>query len=321
MGEDPLHLFVDSGPGVKEYLLESQLSLLNLSKVREVDLIPADIQEEVNFRSSAMWDCGQQFDQAILSQLAKEGCLSNISRLDILLSREDISRNLWKDFMPAMVNLLELNITVLERKAGSLQNEEYIYGYLEEIVSITKAARLELTILSENKRIKKFGKVLYSDNIRQLHVSAPCTFSLVLAMKNLTDITMEMAGSEAEGSKKDCCSYQGSKMDDRRIHRAGLCIINLGTLFARCPRLQNFNGVYIGDFPMFPTPRRKKTKEAKEINHFSNWNAKMKPLFYEEYLCSGGWLDKKTWCSKRWFCRQPSIPGQYGRDRLPPYLL
>ena len=116
--EDPLHLFVDSGPGVKEYLLESQLSLLNLSKVREVDLIPVNIQEEINFRSSAMWDCGQQFDQAILSQLAKEGCLSNISRLDILLSREDISRNLWKDFMPAMVNLMELNITVLERKAG-----------------------------------------------------------------------------------------------------------------------------------------------------------------------------------------------------------
>ena len=61
----------------------------------------------------------------------------------------------------------------------SLQNEEYIYGYLEEIVSITKAARLQLTILSENKRIKKFGKVLYSDNIRQVHVSAPCTFRLV----------------------------------------------------------------------------------------------------------------------------------------------
>ena len=47
------------------------------------------------------------------------------------------------------------------------------------MVSITKASRLELTILSENKRIKKFGKVLYSDNIRQLHVSAPCTFRLV----------------------------------------------------------------------------------------------------------------------------------------------
>ena len=61
-----------------------------------------------------MWDCGQAFDQAILSQLSSQGSLSNIFRLDILLSREDISRNLWKDFMPAMVSLVELNITVLE---------------------------------------------------------------------------------------------------------------------------------------------------------------------------------------------------------------
>ena len=116
--EDPLHLFVDSGAEVKEYLLETQLSLLNLSKVRELDLIPANIQEEINFRSSAMWDCGQQFDQAILSQLSRADCLSNISRLNILLSREDLTRYLWKYYMPRMVNLLELNITVLERKAG-----------------------------------------------------------------------------------------------------------------------------------------------------------------------------------------------------------
>ena len=65
-----------------------------------------------------MFDCGQQFDQAILSQLSGQGSLNHLARLDILLSREDISRNLWKNFMPAMVNLQRLNITVLERKAG-----------------------------------------------------------------------------------------------------------------------------------------------------------------------------------------------------------
>ena len=65
-----------------------------------------------------MWDCGQAFDRALLHQLSAQGSLGNISRLNILLSREDISRNLWKDFIPAMVNLAELNVTVLERKAG-----------------------------------------------------------------------------------------------------------------------------------------------------------------------------------------------------------
>ena len=48
-----------------------------------------------------MWDCSQQMDQ---------DCLANISRLDILLCREDLSRSLWKD-------LVELNIMVLDRKA------------------------------------------------------------------------------------------------------------------------------------------------------------------------------------------------------------
>ena len=56
------------------------------------------------------------------------------------------------------------------------QNYEFIYGDLEEIVAITKAKRLQLTILSENKRIKKLGKVLHSDHIQHLHISAPCTF-------------------------------------------------------------------------------------------------------------------------------------------------
>ena len=71
-----------------------------------------------SLRSSGMWDCGQQLDLSILSELATQGCLRNISRLDILLSMENISRKLWKVFMPAMVSLVELNITVLERKAG-----------------------------------------------------------------------------------------------------------------------------------------------------------------------------------------------------------
>ena len=65
-------------------------------------------------RSSVMWNCGQEFDLALLWKLNTDGCLSNISRLDILLGRENLSRNLWKNFMPAMVSLVELNITVLE---------------------------------------------------------------------------------------------------------------------------------------------------------------------------------------------------------------
>ena len=56
------------------------------------------------------------------------------------------------------------------------QREEYVYGYLEEIVKVSKAPRLNLRILSENKRIKNIPKLLASDYVEQLHVSASCTF-------------------------------------------------------------------------------------------------------------------------------------------------
>ena len=41
--DDPLSLFVDSDSAVKQYIIESQMSLLSLSKVRELDLVPVNI--------------------------------------------------------------------------------------------------------------------------------------------------------------------------------------------------------------------------------------------------------------------------------------
>ena len=139
-------------------------------------------------------------------------------------------------------------------------------------------------------------------------------------MKNLTEVTIEM--SKPEGGSKDCCSYQGSRMDDRRIHRNGLCVINLGTLFGRCPRLENFNGINIGKIPMFPTSHQStKDKDKGPVNDFGKWSRKLKPLFHEEYLRNGGrFKEMKPWASKRWFFRQPSVPIEYGKNRLPSYM-
>ena len=41
--QDPLSLFVDSSFELKQYTIESQLSLVYLSKVRELDLVPVNI--------------------------------------------------------------------------------------------------------------------------------------------------------------------------------------------------------------------------------------------------------------------------------------
>ena len=75
--------------------------------------------------------------------------------------------------------MLENSVSIKPPCFRALQTDEFIYGFLEEIVSTTRASRLNLTIHSQNQRIKKLEKVLCSDYIRHLHVSAPCTFRLV----------------------------------------------------------------------------------------------------------------------------------------------
>ena len=132
-------------------------------------------------------------------------------------------------------------------------------------------------------------------------------------MKKITEVSLTL--SEASGSSKDCCSYLKSRLDDRDLHRSGLCIIHLGTLFGRCPRLENFNGINIGRFPMPASPVR-----GPKDNSFSKWNGKVRPLFHNDYLRHGGRMEIKDWARKRWFSRQPSIPTQYGKARLPSYM-
>ena len=126
-------------------------------------------------------------------------------------------------------------------------------------------------------------------------------------MKNLKEITLDM--SEAVGTSKDCCSYQGSKLYDRELHRVGLCILHLGALYDHCPSLLKFNGIKIGS--------KTWTKESPK------WKYKMKEIgnrVYKEYVKSGGKMEIKEWRKKRGFSKQPSHPVTYGKARLPQYL-
>ena len=94
------------------------------------------------------------------------------------------------------------------------------------------------------------------------------------------------------GETGNCCTFQKSKSDDRILHRSGLCIIHLGSLYRNCPNLQTFDGIEIGKF-------------SQERLSFPKWNAKVKKLFYEEYLKAGGNKELKSWSSSRWFSKKP----------------
>ena len=114
--DDFMSKFVDSQRSLREYIIHSQMALLSLNKVREIDLLAEDFRTEDLKKSSGMLECYQAFDKIILRQMLKLGNLKNISRLDIMILEEDFSQSVLKEFMPSFENLLEVNITIGERK-------------------------------------------------------------------------------------------------------------------------------------------------------------------------------------------------------------
>ena len=156
------------------------------------------------------------------------------------------------------------------------------------MVAASKAPVLKLNILSETK--KYLRKDLTSSYVERLEVNAPCTVCIVPQMKNLREVVVK-----PKSKSGSVCSFWKSKLDDRGMHRAGLCCVNIGSMFNTCPKLVRFMEVEVESV-------------MNKNQKFTVWNAKMKKVFYEVYTKSGGSLDFKTWCKRRWFAKQTCIP-------------
>ena len=98
------------------YILKSQMALLQLDKVREIDLVPRAISP-IEMKSPAMWESFQDYDRIILRHMSYLDILRNLSRLEIMIVDEDFSQTVLKEFMPKLKNLLEFKVTIAERKA------------------------------------------------------------------------------------------------------------------------------------------------------------------------------------------------------------
>ena len=109
-----MSIFVELGHGARQYILHSQMALLQLDKLREIDLVPRDISEEYPV---GLWDSFQNFDKIILRQMSHLDILRNLSRLEIMIVDEDFSQTVLQEFMPKLTNLLEFKVTITERKA------------------------------------------------------------------------------------------------------------------------------------------------------------------------------------------------------------
>ena len=128
-------------------------------------------------------------------------------------------------------------------------------------------------------------------------VTGPCTFNIYPVMENLKEVVVNLNTSFPTN-----CTYWKSKLNDRNLHRAGLCCVHLSAAHENCPKLERFMGM-----------------DVASISHdksFNKWNTKMKKKFHEHYLSQGGLLEMKPWAKSRWFSRKAVLPKEIGYNRI-----
>jgi len=279
-----LLVYNDPDPNMIDYLVLTQMSLLSLHKVRELDLVPYNML--LGWRVMNSYMC---FDNGLLQLISRLGSLSCVTRLDVLVDESFY----LEQFMSQLPNLVELGLNILTRTSLS----KYYYGNvylprLEAVIAASKAPVLKVTVMAEPKRSVK--KVFKNSYVEKLVISGPCTFNVFPVMERLKEVVVNTVTPYH-------CTFWKSKTDDRQLHRAGLCCVNVGAVYENCPRVEKFMGVEVG------MVSHKQT--------FTKWNTRMKKRFYEHYLDQGGSKEMKDWAKTRWFSKPPVVPKEIGHDR------
>jgi len=298
------NVIFESKTETTEYLLQNQLSLLQLDHLRELDMLPENIHQgllQPIHHTPKLYETYRIFDSSLLGLLQTSNSLVNLSKLSILVDTTFFLDGYMK-FMP---NLQELNLAIISKTGMSKYSfvSEYL-ARLEYFVSTLTTPVLKLHVLSETKR--QVPKVFVNDNIKSLQIKGPCTLNIFPIMKNLQELDIKL---DTASQNVDCCTYFKSKADDRKSHRPGLCVVNVGAIFENCPNLEKFMGIDLKGVV------DKKSKKDKDIT-FSKWNMRVKKLFYEDYMKQGGKLEIKKWSKVRWLTKRPIVPAEIGRERV-----
>jgi len=278
-------LIVDNCPDMTDYMVQSQLSLLSLENLREIDLVPDKIMDEGGIRapSQRVMDSYSNFDSGLLRQISRFGSLSCVTRLDVL-----VDHNFYlEQFMSQFPSLIELGLFITTRSGLSKHVffNEYI-PRLESVIAASKAPVLKLTVVNETRR--QAIKVLKNKYVEKLVVKGPCTLNLVPIMENLKEVEVLLDSSHPNAN----CTYWKSKFDDRNMHRAGLCCLNIGTLYQNCPKIEKYMGVDVGS--------------VSQDLLFNKWNSRIKKKLYQLYIDEGGVKEFKVWSKTRWYSRRPA---------------
>ena len=98
-----------------DYMLQTQLSLLSLDKIRELDLVPGGLSRSEGgvkrINTISKWK-NEEFDLRLLHGIELMGSLEHVTRLDILFNDTFTSES-YRFLLPS---LKELGLTILERQ-------------------------------------------------------------------------------------------------------------------------------------------------------------------------------------------------------------
>jgi len=266
--------------GSSDYMFHSQLSLLSLDKVREFDFVPASLSMMGRtvvdlYRIRNRYE---DFDLSLLRHVQGMGSLDHVTRLSILFSGSIYTQ--WYRALQMFPSLVELGITISEPSYMTMAYYIQYLRHLKKLVAASKAPVLRLYgVKSPSRRIGT--KVVKNCYVEKLVVEGPCTMNLVPVMENLKVVEVKLDSSS--------CSYWRSKLDDRNLHRDGLCCVNIGMMFDKCPKLDKFMGMQVGFI--------NKTT-------FNKWSLVLKKKFYEKYLYQGGTMEFKAWARTKWFTKK-----------------
>jgi len=275
-----------------EYMISSQLALVDLKKLREVELMPKTMETQVERATNSRLAVFVDFDRVLMRRLDQLGCLTNLTRLEVLVDKQCY----LEEHMPNLSNLIKLGLTVTSLKAITTTDFETFLCRLESLVTACRAPELSVRVVQEKKR--KYVKVFSNDFVKKLTVSTPCDFNVHLRMSQLEEVAVDFPSPNQ-------CNLNRSPIGDRGIHRTGVCCVSLASVFQRCPNIVHFAGVKIGHVGMDQT--------------FVKWNNRMKKLFHNNYLEQGGEQDFKAWSKSRggrWFSKQEDLPTAIGNDRV-----
>jgi len=281
-------LMMETTDELSTYLMRSQLSLLSMSHLRELDLVPASFRDSLDLRQMNEVEVDQYrtFDKMLVRELLAQGNLKHLTRLGMMLNQNTYQ---VQDWIGSLRSLIEIEIFILTKNSLKKRAFEVYTDGLECVVSKCRAKVLKIVVVGETRR--KTNKVLVNQHVERLEVTGPCTFNLVPVMANLQEVVVNLDTWLAwEQPDTPLCSYWKARPDDRNLHREGLCCVNFAPVYRSCPKLETFAGIHVGDIPRCLT--------------VLEWSGEVKKRFFKRYEGKGGTMDINTWQKRRWLKKQ-----------------